>query len=512
MTSAQSRMVRGRPSMRRMQDTLEITVDQLAALTQAFEHMPQLIMVTDQTGTIEYVNRIFEAKSGYARREVVGKPASILRSDRHDGEFFDRLWTTIQRGKVFRDVFINRRKDGTLFHEYLTISPIRDVHGRIAYFVATGTDATRRVHRNSDLLRQMRAFQIFAANFPGIVYRVNLRRKGKVQVLSNRATSFIGQAGIETAADSGFCMYPLMSPEDRERRQASVDSSVRHNTPFELEYRIQCLDGEIGYCLEYGMPVRDPDGRPSDIYGVVLDISERRRLQKDLQESEHALSELSAKLLTLQEDERKRIARELHDGIGQILTSIKMRVETASSILSRHGFEPGSEVLRAVVPMIQEAMQEVRSMSKDLRPPILDDLGIVATIVWFCRNFPNTYGTVRVEIDIDVDEASVPAALKTAMYRVLQEAMNNVAKHAGASLVRVRLLRLPTGIELIIEDNGCGFDLQEMPSGRLRGIGLASMQERVKMSGGDFSIRSAQRIGTVVRAAWPIGGTSQGAP
>jgi len=495
--------------MRPMEDIIDITADQLAALTQALEQMPQLVMVTDRTGAIEYVNHTFEMKTGYVREEVVGKQASILKSDRHDREFFERLWTTIQRGRTFRDVFINRRRDGSLFHEYLTISPMLDSQGQIARFIATGTDATRRTHRNSDLLRQMRAFQIFAANFPGIVYRVNLRKKTKIQLLSKRAAVMLGQAGIDMVPDSGFPTHPLMPPEDRERRQAEVDEAVRHNTPFELEYRIQRGDGGIQYCLEYGMPVRDLDGRPSDIYGVILDISERKRLEDNLQESEHALGELSAKLLTLQEDERKRITRELHDGIGQVLTSIKMRVETATSILSRHGFEPGAEVLQAVVPMIQEAMQEVRNMSKDLRPPILDDLGIIATIVWFCRNFPKTYGTIRVEMDIDVDEASVPADLKTVIYRVLQEAMNNVAKHANASLAWVRLLRFPEGIELVIEDNGCGFNLQETSSGRLRGLGLASMQERVRISGGDFSIRSAQRIGTVVRAAWSVGGIAE---
>ena len=498
--------------MRRMENTIDITKDELAALAQAFEHMPQLVLVTDQTGTIEYVNRAFEAKTGHQWDDVVGRQASILKSDRNDRDFFDRLWRTIQRGKTFRDLFVNRRPDGTMFREYVTISPMRDSEGQIIHFIGVGADATGRTGWYSDLLRQMRAFQIFAANFPGAVYRTNLRKRTKTRFLSKCAAAMIGQTGMEKDVESGFPIDPLMAPEDRERRRTQVEKAIRNNSPFELEYKVLCRSGDARYYLEYGMPVRDVDGRPSDIYGVVLDISERKQLQESLEESEQALGELSDRLLTLQEDERKRIARELHDGIGQILTSIKMHVETASSTLSRQGFEPGTAILQSVVPMIQEAMQEVRSMSQDLRPAILDDLGVVAAIAWFCRNFAKTYDALRVEIDIDVDETSVPASLKTVIYRILQEAMNNVAKHSSAAVVWVCLRRFSGRIELAIEDNGCGFNLQELPSGRLRGLGLASMQERTKMSGGDLCIRSAERVGTIVCATWPVGELSGKSP
>ncbi len=498
-------LAQGHQRMSRVEDIIDSTGEQLAALTQALEQLPQFIMVTDRAGVIEYVNHAFETKTGYAREDVVGRRASILKSDRHNNEFFRRLWSTIERGKTFRNVFINRRRDGSLFREHLTISPMLDSHGQIARFVAMGTDPAPRSHRNSELLRQMKAFEIFAANFPGIVYRVNLRKKGKAQLLSKRTAALIGQTRIDVGPDFGFLIHSLMPPDDRERRRAQVEEAARRNTPFELEYRIQHADGGVRYCLEYGVPVRDIGGKPSDIYGVILDISERKRLQESLQDSEQALRELSTKLLTLQEDERRRIARELHDGIGQILTSIKMRIETANSIITQHGIEPGAEVLQSVVPMIQEAMQEVRNLSKGLRPPILDDLGINMTIAWFCRNFSKTYETIRIEVDIDVDEETVPAAVKTTIYRVLQEAMTNAAKHAKASMVGVRFSRCPEGVELVIEDNGCGFNLQETSSGHVRGFGLTSMQERVKSSGGDFAIRSTQRVGTVVRALWPVG-------
>jgi signal transduction histidine kinase len=155
--------------------------------------------------------------------------------------------------------------------------------------------------------------------------------------------------------------------------------------------------------------------------------------------------------------------------------------------------------------MIQQAMDEVRRISTDLRPSILDDLGITATINWFCRNFAETYA-VRVETDLTIEESAIPDALKTVVYRVLQEAMNNVAKHAHADHVRVSFRRIDRTVELMIDDNGHGFDVQQALSARAltRGLGLSNMQERVKISGGSFSLTSARKVGTVVQAAWPL--------
>ena len=136
---------------------------------------------------------------------------------------------------------------------------------------------------------------------------------------------------------------------------------------------------------------------------------------------------------------------------------------------------------------------------------ILDDLGIIATIAWFSRNFSKTFEGIRIELDLRVAEANVPVALKTTIYRVMQEAMNNIAKHAGANLIWIRLRNASAGLELIIEDNGRGFDLPQIAAKPHGGIGLASMRERVGMSGGEFWIQSTPRVGTMVRATWPKG-------
>jgi len=236
------------------------------------------------------------------------------------------------------------------------------------------------------------------------------------------------------------------------------------------------------------------------------EIRERTRAEEALKQSEKELRLLSSQLLTAQEKERKRIAGELHDGIGQSLSSIKFAVENSMRRMDKGAPEASADSLEAVVPLAQEAIEEVRRIAMDLRPSILDDIGILATISWFCREFQAIYSGISIDKQIHIEEDEVPDLLKTVIYRILQEAMNNVTKHSNANLVRFSLRKTDGTIELVIEDNGLGFDLEDALSvdSDRRGLGLASMKERTELSGGSFAIDSAQGRGTIVRASWPL--------
>jgi PAS domain S-box-containing protein len=223
-----------------------------------------------------------------------------------------------------------------------------------------------------------------------------------------------------------------------------------------------------------------------------------------LKQSEKELRLLSSQLLTVQEQERSRIARELHDGIGQSLSSIKFRVEDALGQIRKDLTDSGVSSLNNLIPLIQNTVEEVRRITMDLRPSTLDDLGILATIAWFCRELQETYSNVELKTEIGLKESEVPEPLKIVIFRVLQEALNNVVKHSGASRVTISLDKKDNTIQLAIEDNGCGFDLDEPPSvdSSMRGFGLSSMRERVDLSGGDLSIEKGGGRGTVVKASW----------
>ena len=164
------------------------------------------------------------------------------------------------------------------------------------------------------------------------------------------------------------------------------------------------------------------------------------------------------------------------------------------------------ENLENLVPMIRQTIEEVRNTSMDLRPSTLDGLGILPTIDWFSREYQTTYPFIQIEKKIDIRETDVPESLKIVIYRIVQEALNNAANHSGADLVTISLAKTDGEMMLALQDNGQGFNLEDLLSADTaeRGFGLTSMKERTELSGGSFSIESSVGQGTTVRASWPI--------
>jgi len=295
----------------------------------------------------------------------------------------------------------------------------------------------------------------------------------------------------------------LVHPDDRHLVKKLRRKRIRgEKVPVEYESRGLKKNGDIIWVTRSFSRI-DFRGRPA-ISGIVADITKRRRAEEALRKSDKELRVLSNQLLSAEEKERKRIARELHDSIGQALSAIKFSVENALRELraAEKPMDLGS--LEATIPLTQKTIEEVRRIVKDLRPSILDDLGILATIKWFCREFQNVCSGIRIETTIDIQENDIPLYLKTTIYRIMQEALNNVSKHSKASVVYLQLQKTKTGIDLTIQDNGRGFNLQQVTGIKtsLRGFGLASMRERAEMSGGRFAVNSATETGTTIRVVW----------
>jgi PAS domain S-box-containing protein len=246
---------------------------------------------------------------------------------------------------------------------------------------------------------------------------------------------------------------------------------------------------------------------PPDMVLVHMeDITESKLSRENLMRSEKNLRILSSQLITAKEEERKRIAHELHDSVGQYLSSIKFNLENIISRMEKGSPGSGLTSLKDSIPVIQATIEEVRRISMDLRPSILDDLGILATISWFCREFQFVYTGIKVKTSVTVEEADVPERLKIIIFRIIQEALNNAAKHSQADTVDVSLIKRGGGIELTISDNGIGFDVQEsaLREDSSRGMGLASMEERTDLSGGCFSIDSVTGLGTLIMCTWRL--------
>ena len=211
-----------------------------------------------------------------------------------------------------------------------------------------------------------------------------------------------------------------------------------------------------------------------------------------------------SRALEAQERERKLLAQELHDKIGDPLAATKFDLERKLNHMPDN-FPLRGPSLGDIISMIQDVIENVREISTNLWPFVLDDLGILATIQWYCREFPRIYPGIRIKKEINVKENEVPKPLKIKIYRVLQEALTNIAKHSKADSVRLCLKKTEDTIELSIRDNGQGFDMQEglCEEGSIGSIGIFSAKERAELSGGIFSIESQKGSGTAIRASWP---------
>jgi signal transduction histidine kinase len=206
----------------------------------------------------------------------------------------------------------------------------------------------------------------------------------------------------------------------------------------------------------------------------------------------------------VQEDERKRIAGELHDSVGQTLAALKYGIETVLVKKDGGDLAGAFNLLERFVPTLQRSIDETRGIYMGLRPPMLDSLGLLATLEWFCREFQSLHPSYRLELETNIKEEEIPDAVKIIIFRIVQEALNNAAKHSRAKRVNLLLTKSRSSIELTVKDDGEGFELDSALSHNgLKSLGLAGMMDRAKLGGGTFSIESHPGKGTVLRASWP---------
>ncbi len=220
--------------------------------------------------------------------------------------------------------------------------------------------------------------------------------------------------------------------------------------------------------------------------------------------SQTKLRWMANQLLTIQENERKRIATDLHDGLGQSLSMIKFALTETEKLLAAGAVSEASESLQRLKRKVHGVLDEARHISMDLRPPMLDDLGILATMSWLFRELEIVCPSVKVEKDISVHESSVPDSLKITIFRIIQEATSNIVKHANADLIRMSFKKADDALHLTIEDNGDGFDPAGVAirRGSDRGLGLLSMKERANLSGGAYVMHSVAGKGTRIEVSW----------
>ena len=279
--------------------------------------------------------------------------------------------------------------------------------------------------------------------------------------------------------------------------RAVAAGEVSHNEMVDIE----CFDGSRKTILSSAMPIRDAAGNTRAAVAVNQDVTELKHIQDDLELTRRQLEALSADVLAVQEQERKRLSMELHDEVGQTLSALKIAVETARR---RCTDKKLAELLQQATEMTDTLVTDVREIARRLRPPPLDHLGLVAAVRWHLDRVGRATAT-NIQFNADTFNRRLPPPLELGCFRIIQEAVSNAVRHSRANSVNVDLDSDAHRLLLRVRDDGCGFDPGNIYSRRDRPpLGLLGMRERTATLGGELHVRSATDAGTEIRAVFPL--------
>ena len=494
-----------------------------------------MIIAVDQNRNIVEFNRAAEETFGYRRYEVIGKSIDLLYADPPVGASISR--TTSAQGRLVRQVY-NRRKNGEIFPSYLAASVLTDTSGKQIGLMGISRDISVLKRAEEEIERRANEFSALYETMRDLTTQYHLPTL--LETIVDRATTLLSAAG------GGIYLI------DREEGGLRFEARKGEQNP-ELNTRLAIGEGLAGRVVQTRQPIIVDDYRFSEyrskqleglpiaacvavpmlhggeLIGVLIvnefeDATRRftsddtrllelfaahaasavhnATLFRQVRASRERLQKLSSSLLQAQEIERRNIARELHDEIGQALTGIQLNSQAIEPFLND---ATASAMLSENMATIERVLHQVRDLSLNLRPSVLDDFGLVAALNWLVKRQPQNAGLV-VELAADAIEPRPAADIETVCFRVTQEALTNAVRYAKATHVYVGLRKRGKELRLIIRDDGIGFDVTDALQRSAAGssTGLLGMTERVALVGGRIDITSAPEAGTRISAVVPL--------
>lgn len=500
---------------------IEKTKQQWQAVADA---LPQLLCLLDAEGRLLHTNRTLE-------RWGLGSVATIAGRDLHDilhpacadpTCYFSYFWQHVRR-----ELAQGRRSEhcaqDPILNRYVSVraQPIASLHAEGLHALVVVDDISDLQQAEAASRFQLHALEeqvvsetagrvrseVMQARLLAILdkttdYVAMADPNGDMRYLNPAGRALLGLAEDADISQMKLCQYSHCDAPDSTNYGAMI--AALKDGVWAGDASLVAQNGDEIHASQVIIAHRDANGELGSLSTILRDMSERVRAADALQASYEERQQLAAQLVGIQENERRRIALDLHDGLGQSLSLIKHAVENASGLVQAGAAHAAVEALNQLVPRVKEALSEVRRVCTDLRPSLLDDLGMLLTLAWFFREFEASCPHISVEKVIGVIEIDVPKALHITLYRILQEATNNILKHAHASLIRVSLQRNGESLQFKIEDNGDGFVPEQvaLADGECHGLGLLSMRERAMLSGGDYRLQSSPGQGTRIEIDW----------
>jgi len=316
---------------------------------------------------------------------------------------------------------------------------------------------------------------------------------------------FTNQYGLQcfgyTTEDfqKGINFLQLFIPEDRPRVQKNTKMILAGSQLTGNEYTCLRKDGSTFQSLFYSNPIFY-NGKPTGLRGVVVDITDRKITEHELKNSRDQLRDLASHLQSIREEERLLMAREIHDELGQALTALKMDLIWLQKRIDPFATEK-QEKLKSMDELVDQTIKTVRRISTELRPGLIDDLGLSAAMEWYCGEFQNRTG-ISCQLNLDESENTLEQDRSIAVFRIFQESLTNVARHANATVVSASLKFDDGSLKMEIRDNGSGITEEQINSPK--SFGLIGLRERVTPWGGKVLISGAPGRGTTVKVILPV--------
>jgi two-component system, NarL family, sensor histidine kinase UhpB len=361
-------------------------------------------------------------------------------------------------------------------------------------------DAEMRAERKKvkeDLRESEARFHRLAENAQDLIYRIALVPERRFEYVSPSSTNLLGYTPEDHYANPALGIE-IVHPDDLGLLHAVARGEVELSKPLTMRWIRK--DKATIWIEQRNVPIYDDGGQLVAIEGIARDISEQVLKEQQLKTSHAKIEALSNRILGAMEEERTRLARELHDEVGQALTAVKLDLQLLQDELTT--FEPQCGKLRQSIDLVDHTLNLVRRQSVSLRPPTLDNIGLVPAIREMTGGFMKRTG-VKTKVIVKSFPAKLPMAIETALYRCVQESLTNVARHSRAKAVSVELSCHGGLLSVSVEDDGIGF-IPDQLAVSTDHIGLTGMHERVRLLDGEMNIESAPGVGACVKIKVPL--------
>jgi PAS domain S-box-containing protein len=470
------------------------------------DYIPSLVWIANPAGWIYWYNKSWYEYTGTTPEQMEGWGWQVVHDPAILPTVLEKWGASIATGEPFEMVFPLRRADG-VFCSFLTrINPVRDAKGKILRWVGTNFDISRQ-HDVEALLAQKDVL-LRAAFRQSYAFTVLLSADGTIVETNDAA---LQAAAKERAEVIGIKFWdgPWWSqlPEEKAALERGVAAAAQgESVRGECRYRLS--DGSIRFADRTLAPLRADNGAIVMIVATGIDTTEQQELRlrleervadrtRDLEERNKQLRDLSARLLRGQDDERRRLARDLHDSVGQMLAGLTMNMGT----LSKETDKLSPDAATALVQnkeVLKQLNEEIRTISHLLHPPLLKERGIVSALRAYAQGFAERS---KIDVQLDLPEAleGLPEGLDLAIFRIVQECLTNIYRHSGSPVAIIRVGRTPQQIYVQVQDHGKGMPAGPAPQ---QGVGLRGVRERARDFGGTLHIQSNDK-GTVIIANFP---------